>query len=84
MEAVTTELPKRRRVLRDDVPLTPAQIELRERMEAEAARRKAGRQARQEPTPVMRVSTDSSVGSPSFLYVVVAVEASYSLPYAFS
>ena len=66
MEAVTTELPKRRRVLRDDVPLTPAQIELRERMEAEVARRKAGRQARQEPTRDESAPTRQSVPPRSY------------------
>ncbi len=50
MEAVTTELPRRRRTLRDDVPLTPAQMELRQRMEIEVARRKEERRARQENT----------------------------------
>ncbi len=46
MEAGTSELPRRRRGSRDDAPLTPAQIELRQRMDAEVARRKAERQAR--------------------------------------
>ncbi|MFT3943550.1 MAG: M23 family metallopeptidase [Ancrocorticia sp.] len=48
MEAVTTELPRRRRALCQDVPLTPAQIELRQKMEAELARRKAERQIGQD------------------------------------
>lgn len=47
MEAVTIEVPKRRRALRHDVPLTPAQMELRQRMDAEVARRKVERLATQ-------------------------------------
>ncbi len=46
MEAVTIEMPKRRRALRHDAPLTPSQMELRQRMDTEVARRKAERLAK--------------------------------------
>lgn len=88
VEAVTIEVPKRRRALRHDVPLTPAQMELRQRMDAEVARRKVERLATQNiarsRTPgwvcSWPVSMASCAGAVSFVRIAVALETVLSQP----